>query len=219
VKFVCTGIFHACFYRYLLEELWAVTPCRIEVSDENSTFCVATCFMLISCLDYSSDMKMKVTYFSETSVDIQRTTRRYTQEDRTRHNHRCEIFKFYTEVSDFSKETYCLYLQSWRVNLATKRTNKNAGLAYWIYTSTLKLEAKRSSETLVDSYHHTWCRIQDERRFLGVNSYFLKLLSILSRFRVVTIRRGLDRTIVFIGTLYTRLRITINYSAISEPHT
>jgi hypothetical protein len=32
---------------------------------------------------------------SETSVDYQRTTRRYAPEDRTLHNHRCENIKFY----------------------------------------------------------------------------------------------------------------------------
>jgi hypothetical protein len=33
---------------------------------------------------------------SETSVDFQRTTRRYIPEDITLHNHRCENLKFYT---------------------------------------------------------------------------------------------------------------------------
>jgi hypothetical protein len=33
----------------------------------------ATCFMLVSCLAYSSTLKMEATYFSETSVDFQRT--------------------------------------------------------------------------------------------------------------------------------------------------
>jgi hypothetical protein len=33
---------------------------------------------------------------SETSVDIQRNTRRYIPEDNTLHNHRCENLKSYT---------------------------------------------------------------------------------------------------------------------------
>jgi hypothetical protein len=39
-------------------------------------------------------------FSSETSVDIQRTTRRYIPEDGTLHNHRCENLKSYerTEI-------------------------------------------------------------------------------------------------------------------------
>jgi hypothetical protein len=40
-------------------------------------------FTLVSCLAYSSILKMESTYSSETSVDFQRTTRRYVPEDRT----------------------------------------------------------------------------------------------------------------------------------------
>jgi hypothetical protein len=36
-----------------------------------------------------------VTCSSETSVDFQRTTWRYSPENRTLHNHRCENLKFY----------------------------------------------------------------------------------------------------------------------------
>jgi hypothetical protein len=39
--------------------------------------------MPVSCLAYSSTLKMKATWSSETSVDFQRTTRRYIPEDRT----------------------------------------------------------------------------------------------------------------------------------------
>jgi hypothetical protein len=38
---------------------------------------------------------MEATYYSETSAGFQQTTRRYITEDRTLHNHRCEIFKSY----------------------------------------------------------------------------------------------------------------------------
>jgi hypothetical protein len=34
----------------------------------------------------------------KTSVDVQRTTRRYIPEDRTLHKHHCENLKSYTEV-------------------------------------------------------------------------------------------------------------------------
>jgi hypothetical protein len=38
---------------------------------------LATCLMLVSCLAYSSTLKMKVTCSSEMLVDFQQTTRRY----------------------------------------------------------------------------------------------------------------------------------------------
>jgi hypothetical protein len=57
-------------------------------------FCVlgynAACFiMLVSCffsLSLSSTVKMEEMYSAETSVDFQRTTRRYITEDRTLHS-------------------------------------------------------------------------------------------------------------------------------------
>jgi hypothetical protein len=39
-------------------------------------------FTLVSCLSYSSTLKMEATCYSEKSVDIQQTTRRYIPEDR-----------------------------------------------------------------------------------------------------------------------------------------
>jgi hypothetical protein len=42
-----------------------------------------TCFMLVSCLAYSSIVKMEATCSSETSDDFQQTTRRSIPEDRT----------------------------------------------------------------------------------------------------------------------------------------
>jgi hypothetical protein len=50
-----------------------ITPCSL----------LATCFTLVSCLAYSSTMKMEATCSSETSVDFQRTTRHYIPEDKT----------------------------------------------------------------------------------------------------------------------------------------
>jgi hypothetical protein len=43
----------------------------------------------------SSILKMKTICSSKTSVDTQRTTRRYIPEDCTLHNHRCEKIKSY----------------------------------------------------------------------------------------------------------------------------
>jgi hypothetical protein len=47
---------------------------------------LATCFMLVSSLAYSSALKMEATCSSETSVDFQRTMRSYIPEGRTLHN-------------------------------------------------------------------------------------------------------------------------------------
>jgi hypothetical protein len=44
---------------------------------------LASCYALVSCLAYSSTLKMEATCSSETSVEFQRTIRRYTPEDRT----------------------------------------------------------------------------------------------------------------------------------------
>jgi hypothetical protein len=65
------------------------------MKDSNFTYrtLFVTCFMLVSCLAYSSALKMEATCSSETSVDFHRNTRRYISEDITIHNHRCENLK------------------------------------------------------------------------------------------------------------------------------
>jgi hypothetical protein len=45
----------------------------------------AACFMLVSCLTYSSILKLEAILTSEMSVDFQGTTRRHIPEDRTLH--------------------------------------------------------------------------------------------------------------------------------------
>jgi hypothetical protein len=44
---------------------------------------LATCVMMVSCLAYSSALKMKVTCSSETQIDFQLLTPRYTPEDQS----------------------------------------------------------------------------------------------------------------------------------------
>jgi hypothetical protein len=51
---------------------------------------LAACFMLVSCLSYSSTLKMEATYFSETSVNFYRTILHYIVVDKIVHSHRCE---------------------------------------------------------------------------------------------------------------------------------
>jgi hypothetical protein len=57
--------------------------------------CIAICFMLVSCLIYSSSQMMKVTRSSETSVEFQLTTWRYIPEDRTLQAERYPSREFY----------------------------------------------------------------------------------------------------------------------------
>jgi hypothetical protein len=51
--------------------------------------------MLVSFLAYFSSLEMKATYSSGTSVDFQRTARRYIPKDRTLHNRSCDNLKSY----------------------------------------------------------------------------------------------------------------------------
>jgi hypothetical protein len=60
-------------------------PCRLH-SQLRSRALLATCFMLASCLAYSSILKMEVICSSETSVAFQWTARRYIPEDRSLHS-------------------------------------------------------------------------------------------------------------------------------------
>jgi hypothetical protein len=57
--------------------------------------------MLVSCLYYSSTLKMEAAGFSETSADFYRTTRRYIP--KARNLHRCDNLKSY-------RVNYCLFL-------------------------------------------------------------------------------------------------------------
>jgi hypothetical protein len=52
-------------------------------------------FTPVSCLAYSSTLKIEATCSSEASVDFQRTTRRYIPEYKSLHYHRCENLKSY----------------------------------------------------------------------------------------------------------------------------
>jgi hypothetical protein len=67
--------------------------------------CLPPAFTLISCSAYSWILKMEAICSSETSVDFQRTTRRYS----TLHNQRCENLKSYTVfILLLSSKTLCI---------------------------------------------------------------------------------------------------------------
>jgi hypothetical protein len=56
------------------------SPAAIYSTDRQLDLLV-TCLIMVSCLAYSSTMKMEATYSIEMSVDFQRTTRRYIAVD------------------------------------------------------------------------------------------------------------------------------------------
>jgi hypothetical protein len=88
--------------------LWDITLCSRKSTDvsENCHLhlqgwraLLANCFMLFSCLAYSSALKREATYLSELSVGFEGTTQHYTPEDRHFHNHRFENLKSSNEIA------------------------------------------------------------------------------------------------------------------------
>jgi hypothetical protein len=76
---------------------WDITPCSLLKINRRFAFmfnlCLPPAFTSVSCLAYSSVLKMEVTCSFEITADFQRTTRHYIPEQRTLHNHRCENLK------------------------------------------------------------------------------------------------------------------------------
>jgi hypothetical protein len=87
-------------------------------------------FMLVSSLVCFSNMKMKVTYSSETSVDRQLNTQCYTTEHRSLHNYSCENLKPYTfKILLFYRKRK----NSWNKSIyICKRHKEDAALQVWI---------------------------------------------------------------------------------------
>jgi hypothetical protein len=75
-------------YRPARRVVLAVVRIHIEESA-----LLATCITLVSCLTYSSTMKIVETCSSETSINFQRSTRCYIPEDRILHNNSSENLK------------------------------------------------------------------------------------------------------------------------------
>jgi hypothetical protein len=95
--------------------VWDITPCsplnvnrrfggtyRLHLQDRKNKLSksfVHAGFLL----GLFSTLKMEAICSSETSVDVQRTTRRYIPEDSTLHDHRCENLKSNMETISFQK--------------------------------------------------------------------------------------------------------------------
>jgi hypothetical protein len=62
------------FHGMKISVFWDIMPCS---PIRFISALLATCFMSVSCLAYSSTLKMEGTYSYETSIRFQRTTRYY----------------------------------------------------------------------------------------------------------------------------------------------
>jgi hypothetical protein len=104
--------------------LWDTTPCSpmkvnrrfgkispppwTRIKQAAGRVLLATWFMLVSLLAYSSSLKMEATCSSEILFDFQRITRCSIPEDRTLHNHCCEDLKSYIVHNEKVKLSLCL---------------------------------------------------------------------------------------------------------------
>jgi hypothetical protein len=102
------------FYTYSYMKnciFWDVTSCSLLKYNRRlegiKHALPAACFMLASCLAYSTTMKMEAKYTFETSVDFQLL---YILENRTLHNKRCEKLIF---SKFFHVEMWCYSWNSW----------------------------------------------------------------------------------------------------------
>jgi hypothetical protein len=112
---------------------------------------LATCFMLVSYLPYSSILKMEATCSSKRSVDFQRTTRRCIPEDGTVHNDSCENFKSYKRTSKSENVDFAWVLSS--------------STSYKILFQRKIYEAKCPNDVIYDL---TYCVMTPEDRHSGV---------------------------------------------------
>jgi hypothetical protein len=62
---------------------------------------LATCFLLVSCLSYSSTLKMEAVHSSEMMVDVCQTAQLYILENNTLHSHCSENLKFCNRIYQF----------------------------------------------------------------------------------------------------------------------
>jgi hypothetical protein len=69
---------------------WDITPCsplKVDYVREEHFALLAACFMLVSCLAYSSTLKMEAICSSKMQDEFQRTAQHYIPESRTLRNH------------------------------------------------------------------------------------------------------------------------------------
>jgi hypothetical protein len=74
---------------------------------------IAAYFKMISCITYSSTLKMEATCSSETSVDFQPSIWRYNPEYRTLRNHQIQIARTESRYAANVMEKYFLKEKKW----------------------------------------------------------------------------------------------------------
>jgi hypothetical protein len=77
-----------------LEEFYSLEYNTVQSIESQAL--LATCLMLVSCVAYSSTLKMEVTCCFKTLADFQQTTQQYIPENRNLRNHCCENLKYYS---------------------------------------------------------------------------------------------------------------------------
>jgi hypothetical protein len=101
----------------------------------------ATCFMLVSCMDYSSTLKMEMTCSSKTSVEFQQTIGPYNPKDRT-----LEIITHIISI-DYLKNFLSNPCQSWNLgNTICPSCLLLLLVSCMVYSSTKKMETACPSE-------------------------------------------------------------------------
>jgi hypothetical protein len=97
-------------YHYILRncELW-LRETRVKCVETRAL--LAACFTLVSCLAYSSTLKIEATYSSEMSVGFQRNIQVYISEDRKFHY--CIISVQFKHLQHFVPKSLCVWKTLW----------------------------------------------------------------------------------------------------------
>jgi hypothetical protein len=132
----------------------------IRSSETSADFQQIICFVLVSFLAYCSSLQIEATCSSETSAGFQRT-RRYTPEDRTLYNHRCENLKSYicTHLSCIPRVLHATPISTFLLVLSyyTARSTNYEAPHYVIFSSPriLALTTKYSLQHPVLEHPHS----------------------------------------------------------------
>jgi hypothetical protein len=104
--------------------------CCLDLKDRRASqaeFCLSPAFTLVSCLAYSSTLKMEASFSSETSVDFQRIARRYIPGDRTLHSY--TWFMKCVVLISAGTEVFCGFPQSLQGNAPDEATTASFQIA------------------------------------------------------------------------------------------
>jgi hypothetical protein len=89
--------------------------------------------MLVSCLAYSSTLKMEAIFSSKTSLDLQRTTWCYVAEDTKLHKHSCENLRSYKNMRNKYQLLYSKKIRQYK-QIFYFNLNVQTGVRYRLHT-------------------------------------------------------------------------------------